>query len=239
MWPALCRAILASSTNSVGTLTVRSSVLTPPWAAVPTALPKAIRIPLETRSAPAPVGPVVLPYDMVGIDSELEIEVGPSCYLERVTVCCNPCRLKSYVPYLAGLPGDQSQNNWKGRLKVTHIIMYYFASRNAAHVLPAVCKGARSSYTYSRVSFGLLNSSRYRVFQMARLVYKPYTCFGIYQVVMGVEAEISPARGASIAFLPPPLEAFAKTHMSLTMATSGSISPPSRAPASSIYLPVS
>ncbi len=48
-------AVLAAATLSALTLTVRMAWLRSSLAAVPTFLPKPWRMPLETRSAPAPV----------------------------------------------------------------------------------------------------------------------------------------------------------------------------------------
>ncbi len=54
-------------------------------------------------------GLLVLANDMMGICSELEVEVGPAHLLQEVTVGCYSCRFQGGVPDLAGLHDNQCQ----------------------------------------------------------------------------------------------------------------------------------
>ena len=155
----------------------------------------------------------------------------PTCFHEE-TVGCNSGRLKSSMPDLAGLLDHQSELDGKILLQISHIIVNYFASRNAAHVFPARVGPLPSFYTCLLACVSKRYSSdNPEIGATMHLVYKVWP--SALQTVMGVEKDISPARGFPMS-VRTSSGLLARTHMSLTRATSGSISSPSIAPASSM-----
>jgi len=82
-----------------------------------TALPKHSHAAGDTVSASTSCL-LILTDDMVGISSELEVEVGPAYLLQKITVGCNPSCFKSSVPDLTGLLDHQSDLYWKILLQI-------------------------------------------------------------------------------------------------------------------------